>query len=339
MEQSYLRFSLEESIWFKRGQGVAEFLSISLDPVISVDEYDHYITIRGALELSGEYRMADDDGEEADLYDFSTRRFVQRITTREDGVSELFHHFPVDITIPKNRIFSLDEVYVTVESFDYDLGSDGRLSLVADISISGMLEEEEAETEREPSWFEPFEAVARKEWYEQEMLAEASEHVQATAERSEEGLVGHIDIVPNEPEVMKRSEDDEQALVASAVATDERNENSEPLLAKEPEVAHQNEAKVSIGTAKQEQENQIVEENAKPRKENALYLTSLFKEQGEDFSRVKICIVQQGDSMDKIAKRYDISIQQLLRANHLEHETDLSEGQLLYIPIPVNQRA
>ncbi|MCZ0754776.1 stage VI sporulation protein D [Anoxybacillus sp. J5B_2022] len=338
MEQSYLRFSLEESIWFKRGQEVGEFLSVSLDPVISVDEYEHYITIRGALELSGEYRMADEDGEEADLYDFSTRRFVQRITTREDGVSELFHRFPVDITIPKSRIFSLEEVYVTVESFDYDLGSDGRLSLVADISISGILEEGEAETESEPSWFEPFEAVARKEWYEQEMLAEASEHVQATAEQSEEGLVEQ-DIVLNETEWMKRSEDDEQAPVAPAVATDERNENSEPFLAKEPEAMHENEAKVSIGTAPK-QEAEPVEENAKPRKENALYLTKLFsKEQGEDFSRVKICIVQQGDSMDKIAKRYDISIQQLLRANHLEHEAELQEGQLLYIPIPASHRA
>ncbi|GGJ67683.1 stage VI sporulation protein D [Anoxybacillus voinovskiensis] len=317
MEQSYLRFSLEESIWFKRGQEVGEFLSVSLDPVISVDEYEHYITIRGALELSGEYRMADDDGEEADLYDFSTRRFVQRITTREDGVSELFHRFPVDITIPKNRIFSLDDVYVTVESFDYDLGSDGRLSLVADISISGILEEE---AEEASSWFEPFEAIARKEWYEQE----ETEEVEQTAVLEEENVARATG---------ERSETNE--LVEEAVhEAKERSETSGLV----EEIVHEQEAKVSIGTSPK-QADEPAEENKKPRKENALYLTSLFKEQGEDFSRVKICIVQQGDSMDKIAKRYDISIQQLLRANHLEHETDLSEGQLLYIPIPANQRA
>lgn len=322
MEQSYLRFSLEESIWFKRGQEVGEFLSVSLDPVISVDEYEHYITIRGALELSGEYRMADDDGEEADLYDFSTRRFVQRITTREDGVSELFHRFPVDITIPKSRIFRLDDVYVTVESFDYDLGDDGRLSLVADISISGILEEE---AEEASSWFEPFEAVARKEWYEQEETEERTEEVEQTDVFEEEAVVART--------TAERSETNELEEVVPEHEAKERSETSKLV----EEVTHEQEAKVSIGTSPK-QVDEPVEENKKPRKENALYLTSLFKEQGEDFSRVKICIVQQGDSMDKIAKRYDISIQQLLRVNHLEHEADLSEGQLLYIPIPINQR-
>lgn len=87
MEQSYLRFSLEESVWFKRGQEVAEFLSISLDPVISVDEYDQYITIRGALELSGEFRQAGEGQAEADddVFELAGYRFIQHISVREDG--------------------------------------------------------------------------------------------------------------------------------------------------------------------------------------------------------------------------------------------------------------
>lgn len=324
LEQSYLRFSLEESIWFKRGQEVAEFLSISLDPVISVDEYEHYITIRGALELSGEYRMTDGEGEELDLYDFGTRRFIQRVTTREDGMSELFHRFPVDITIPKSRIFNLEDVYVTVESFDYDLGEDGRLSLVADISISGIGEESssEDEIEHEESWFEPFEAVARKEVYEEELEENINENTDVEA----------VETIEYEPEVVQRSENNEPLLAAEPV-----HENK----AEEAELVHENEAKVSIGTAKQKENDQAAEEeNAKPRKENALYLTKLFsKEQGEDFSRLKICIVQQGDSMDKIAQRYDLTVQQILRANHLDYETELREGQLLYIPVPAGSRS
>ncbi|OAO85014.1 Stage VI sporulation protein D [Anoxybacillus flavithermus] len=38
--------------------------------------------------------------------------------------------------------------------------------------------------------------------------------------------------------------------------------------------------------------------------------------------------------MDKIAERYDVSVQQLLRTNHLESGADIHEGQLLYIPTP-----
>lgn len=343
LEQSYLRFSLEESIWFKKGQEVAEFLSISLDPVISVDEYEHYITIRGALELRGEYRMVDGEGEELDAADFSAHRLIQRVTTREDGVSELFHRFPVDITIPKSRILNLEEVYVTVESFDYDLGEDGRLSLVADISISGITEQSlsEEEMDHKESWFEPFAAVARKEVYEQE-----------SEEDIGEGTV--TEAAENEPEIVQRSENDE--LFAAHVEKAEflkseeetvenepiaqRNENNESLIAYEAEAVHENEAKVFIGTAKQKETDQAAEENVEPRKENALYLTKLFsKEQEEDFLRLKICIVQQGDSMAKIAKRYDLTVQQILRANHLEHEMEIHEGQLLYIPVPAGSRS
>jgi stage VI sporulation protein D len=316
LEQSCLRFSLEESIWFKKGQEVAEFLSISLDPVISVDEYEHYITIRGALELSGEYRVAEGEGDDLDLYDFSTHRLIQRVTTREDGISELFHRFPVDITIPKNRIFNLEDVYVTIESFDYDLGEGGRLSLMADISISGIGEgavHEEEKEDVEP-WFEPFEATARKEVYEEEMAAQEEEQTPEPAQ----------DEAP-----IAEEEQDEPAQA-------EQLEEQAPVL--------EHEAKVSIGAAKQKENDQATEakasENEKPRKENALYLTELFsKEQGEDFSRLKICIVQQGDSMDKIAQRYDVTVQQLLRANHLDYETELHEGQLLYIPVPAGSRS
>ncbi|WP_027409486.1 stage VI sporulation protein D [Anoxybacteroides tepidamans] len=323
MEQSYLRFSLEESIWFKKGQEVAEFLSISLDPVISVDEYEHYITIRGALELSGEYRMVDEEGDELDLHDFSTHRFIQQVTTREDGISELFHRFPVDITIPKSRIYNLEDVYVTIESFDYDLGEGGRLSLMADISISGIGEGavNEEELGQEESWFEPFEAVARKEVYDKEVYERENE--ENVVENNQAEIMENIENETNR-------DDHENTDLHVDV---EQLEEKEPVL--------ENEAKVSIGAAKQ-REDDVAEEaegHPKPRKENALYLTKLFsKEQGEDFSRVKICIVQQGDSMDKIAQRYDLSVQQILRANHLDYETELREGQLLYIPVPASNR-
>jgi stage VI sporulation protein D len=346
LDQSYLRFSLEEAIWFKKGQEVQEFLSVSLDPVISVDEYEHYITIRGALELSGEYRMADDEeGEDVELYDFGTHRFIQHIETREDGITELFHRFPVDITIPKNRIVNLEDVYVTIESFDYDLGQDGRLSLMADISISGISEDtdDEAEDEDGEPWFEPFETVARKELYDEEYEDEYGRFESSIHAENEENLENHGWSNENAEQdnehwnpIFDQAEENEE--------TEPEFENHGPLIANnENNEAPEHETKVSIGASKHEdQENhQAVEgeETKKQRKENALYLTQLFsKDQAEDFSRLKICIVQQGDSMDKIAQRYDLSIQQILRANQLDYEAELREGQLLYIPVPANSR-
>ena len=45
-----------------------------------------------------------------------------------------------------------------------------------------------------------------------------------------------------------------------------------------------------------------------------------------------MCIVQQGDTIDLISERYEISVQQLLRVNEFHADQDVYEGQILYIP-------
>lgn len=124
-------------MWFQKGQEVSELVSISLDPNIVIQEHDQYVSIRGALQLTGEYRIEENTSEDDDR-DFTSVRVVNEVVTREDGVSVLSHNFPVDITIPKNRIQNLDDVYVAIESFDYELPKRGCLELVADLSISGI---------------------------------------------------------------------------------------------------------------------------------------------------------------------------------------------------------
>ncbi|MED3663093.1 stage VI sporulation protein D [Geobacillus stearothermophilus] len=346
MEQSYLRFSLEESVWFKRGQEVAEFLSISLDPVISVDEYDQYITIRGALELSGEFRQAGEGQAEADddVFELAGYRFIQHISVREDGISELSHRFPIDITIPKNRIRSLEDVYVTVESFDYDLDENGRLLITADISISGISEAPldddlpDDEEDDEPL-FAPFESIARKEAAGEEAFASVDD---LTDEADEQPVFAADETTVSvmEPAAMRHEETE----------AEEEEEAKEPFLPLETETKEASaqteediasllpptEAKVSIGAAKKAVEE---EEETKTKSENALYLTKLFaKSEEKEFTKLKICIVQQGDSLDKIAERYDVTVSQLLRANDLESPDNVHEGQLLYIPAMAGSR-
>jgi stage VI sporulation protein D len=45
-----------------------------------------------------------------------------------------------------------------------------------------------------------------------------------------------------------------------------------------------------------------------------------------------MCIVQKGDTVESLAERYDVSVNNLLRVNQLELNQDVSEGQVLYIP-------
>lgn len=146
--QSSIRFSLEELIWFKKGQEVEELLSISLDPHITIQELEQYVVIKGNLYLSGEYiGCGEEEGE-----DVLFRKYVQVVQYREeDGIFEFYQSFPVDVTIPKTRIADIEELDVNIEGFDYQFHGTDCLKINADIAIEGILqdgdeEEDEAET-------------------------------------------------------------------------------------------------------------------------------------------------------------------------------------------------
>lgn len=142
--QSYLRFSLEESVWFQRGQEVEELISISLDPNITINESDQYVTIKGSLELYGEYNRDEQAIDEENDF-FSNPKFVQTVEVREEGVCFFTHHFPVEITIPKNRIQDIENIDVAVETFDYAFPERSCLRLTADLMITGLYGEQQHE--------------------------------------------------------------------------------------------------------------------------------------------------------------------------------------------------
>lgn len=334
-QQSSLRFSVEESVWFQKGQEVGELLSISLDPDISIQEYDQYISIRGALQLTGEYKIDEDYNEEG--FEYANLRFISDVETREDGISQLLHRFPVDITIPRNRIGNLEEVCVTIESFDYDLSESRNLKLVADLEISGIASqdteegyEEEEQSEDHSSSEEELEPLFRTP---QALLSEEDTQ-EAYTESYEAVLVNENDkddelYQPFDVEVRKQA-------IQEEIAQPEIHYNlSKPQDEHEHEEAYAAPPKLSPRSRKEEAKQQEQPKQT----ENSLYLTKLFgREDEEEFSKLKICIVQQGESIDSICDRYDITAQQLHRVNQLNSDADVHEGQTLYIPVYANTR-
>ncbi|AST92756.1 stage VI sporulation protein D [Sutcliffiella cohnii] len=386
-QQSCLRFSVEESVWFQKGQEVRELISISLDPEIQIYEQDQYVSIRGALYLTGEYYSeteADDDENET----FAQARYVEGVVEREDGTFELEHRFPVDITIPRNRIQNLDDVYVAVDSFDYSTPARGCLQLDAELSISGIYGQQQTvppveEKEEEPQQFHRDGQEEEEEYdpFKYYLEDRAEEEVQVTNETAydttdfqEEAVVSEQtteqdqdeddDVYePFQVEVRKdptlEEEPVEEVVEQEAEAEEERDEEEEssytenvvqsPVVALQASSAEEpkdeNKNIVSFFAKKEERED--VEEKApvakfdgkqeedeeKVRDENNLSLTKIFAEEdGSDFTRLKICIVQHGETIDSIAERYDVTIQQLIRMNGLASDADVSEGQLIYVP-------
>jgi stage VI sporulation protein D len=385
-QQSSLRFSLEESIWFKKGQEVEELLSISLDPHITIQEQEQYILIRGSLDLSGEYLPSsvrdDDEAYEVDEILEASGKYVQMVESREKGELEFIHCFPVDVTIPKNRIENLEDIDVYVEAFDYAVPENACIRLNADLTITGIFGEQQVQTPVEEELYEPMyravdtmeeveaeeaevtletvvpdyvEEPPREEEYDVFSLSPAYDEVEDEEEQEEtEPFVLEGRVTPEEeeipvqiqyesfpePEAMrseKMFELPEHELSESSENQSYQHHAQEPV---QPPVQLPVQEVMEIEEEEEEEsssssEVEAAKEKAKGKKKKyeSISLTDFFaRKEEERGATLRVCIVQDGDTLDSIAEKYELTIPQLLRVNQLEANQDVYGGQVLYIP-------
>lgn len=355
--QSYLRFSLEESLWFRKGQEVEELISISLDPDITIQENDQYVTIRGSLELSGEYKSFKDENESAED-NVASQKFVERVDEREEeGVCEFSHCFPVDITIPNNRIQSIYDIDVLVDSFDYSLPERSCLKLSAELMISGLYgteQEEEAEPELEVLHRFPetdveeagIEPAVIQSTFDNDFLFETEARKQQEEESAAE--------MPKFPNFNYQPEEQETANRYQPPWKFEEynNEYQAPWQTQDPRAEEKKVVEVEVEEEiVVEQEMHAEESSSSPEeapivkkkkagKKKTMTLTEFFarKDENTAHAKLKVCIVQKGDTVESLADRYDISVQSLLRVNRLDTNQDVYEGQVLYVPATVGKK-
>ncbi|HFJ9296957.1 TPA: stage VI sporulation protein D [Bacillus paranthracis] len=315
-----LRFSLKESVWFQKGQEVEELLSISLDPDVEIEELDHEVIVKGQLDLTGEYVARQDDSAYS-LRDLSPAKSIDYVETREDGVNELVHSFPLEISIPRNRVKVIEELYVSIEEFDYELKENGCLQLLADISITGLCDEERIEDEEE----EKETAYAELE------VDSAQEDENRPTPQVEEPAYKESDewedyaFEPFQLEERKEQEVEEEEIEEHEFVEREEEKETTPQF----ELFGRKDFKKEKAKKQEEQE----EETYSQRDENALYLTKLFtKEPEEEFTKLRMYFVQEGDTIESVAERYETSVQNLYRVNQTE-DIYLTTGQIIYIPV------
>ncbi|MBP3949669.1 stage VI sporulation protein D [Bacillus suaedae] len=387
---SKLSFSIEESVWLNKGQEVEEIVGMSLEPEIVIEEKDLHVYIRGGLRLLGEYRSAKvDDSVDVghSLEQQVSFRSAGDVTVSPNGIGEIKHFFPIDVTIPSSRIQNLDDVYVQVESFDYDLPEKSCIQLTADIGISGMTYQQEEEVkprvdleEAVPTAFtyeakreaesettspinpnnepvneaegepipkdttpsfapSPVSRFERKEQPKEELYTPSAALAEEPAEESPSAS-----LAPEVEEVKEVEELEELEPVNYEEDLEELDEIDE-IEEQEPFAAvRQTETKINLAPLKelatvsneQTEETKAGNESepVTPREENALYLTKMLSKGEERFSKWRMCIIQENETLDIIAERYEISTSQLMRTNRLQGE-QVEEGQILYIPVSV----
>ena len=377
-DQSSLRFSLEETLWFRKGQEVEELISISLDPEIVVEEQEHFVVIRGQLRLSGEYLSVEEAIEEEDQ--LTNGKYVQEVRVDDEGGMEFFHGFPIDISIPKSRVHSLEDIEVSIETFDYEIPEKSCLKLTVDLTIDGTaarqtdnetfsLEEEIEEVEVFPR--ERHQEILEEEKNEQERIyplfseqdaeleeeegtfyaeAKRKEKTENFPEEEEEAYIGERFSEEEEWKELKNQSGEaprkEQADRKEGYSekepaffdSEEENIFIENAAEYKGETSHQSEAEENEST---EEEDSKEQEEEKPKQKifkkkkhyESISLKEFFARKDEEKpAKLKVCIVQNGETIDQIAERYEVSVQQIIKENQLETTQSVSGGQVLYIP-------
>lgn len=225
-DQSYgLRFDIYERIQLSEEvAGIAELEEVEMLPHIQVISQEDQATLRGHLVLTGLYRG---EGEES-------------------GTERLEHYIPVEITVPLNRVTSLDEIAVEIENFDVDLLSKRSLNVTGVLSLRGI----ETLPSDTPSWnVEDFTVVHTPEWQ--------TDQSEASRPTSED--VTYVNVDSSEEHLLERNEP--EVLFAQDERVHEVIEAQESVQHTEDELArHKDHSNVWNIGFKDENENSTVNE-------------------------------------------------------------------------------
>lgn len=145
---SPIKFQMEETIWLDHRSQSAEITNLELEADIELIENGDHVNITGNLVLSGRFLTSDEENEEsldlessslAEQLHFQPLRVEQKELIDGKNRGKIEKRFPIDVTVPANKIENLEDVLVSVDSLDYSISEGHRLNIEAEVSISGIL--------------------------------------------------------------------------------------------------------------------------------------------------------------------------------------------------------
>ncbi|CAM4362693.1 LysM peptidoglycan-binding domain-containing protein [Paenibacillus tarimensis] len=223
-QSSGLRFDVYERVHLPVDVAdIHELEEIELVPHIQVVNQGDQVLLRGNLLLSGIY------GSEGEAANSRT----------------LEHWIPVEITLPMNRVRSLEDITVEIDNFDVDLLSARTLNITGVLSLTGV----ETRDQAPPSYSwgaEPFTVVHTKD--------EALDQPYSPGEQNEAGLAPGMPAYQqqDEPGGDKGYAAVEQPTATTEGTTEEAEDRPEPMSA-----ADQNTARTQKDSLRQEHEERV----------------------------------------------------------------------------------
>lgn len=344
VENNFLPLDLKESLFFETGYEVGEMISISLDPEISIQTFNDYVSIRGIIALEGKYLKVDEEETEHEKEQRveHIHRSIAKIATAKDEEIKFYHHFPIEISVPFERISKVDDVTVSVESFDYTLPRMNEMKIAAMLHINGIQQDKPLPKEATDEDSHPnvelgdtfqFEVVNKREEEKSEAnTTDSTDDPKVTDEK----LPPTPELKETETEEIREASEQESIPQEDALEKEQavHDDSLNPSSEEVPEIEQLTESADSINIS--EQADLSTDEALDETLEGATYLTEMFNGTEEDESyQMKLCIVQMDETLNEIAERYEVSPQKIVHTNDLEDDQILT-GQILLIPLPTD---
>jgi stage VI sporulation protein D len=379
-EHNVFTFDLNELLWFQKGQEVRELIGIALEPDISIYESDEYVSVRGVIELTGEYMPKQEDEEHetneqvVSFQDHYSKSYIQDVRSFDDGLNEFHYNIPVDITIPKYRVPSPNDVLIEIDYFDYEIPDPSQLKLQAEVLITGIQQERAEETHETEESRNDWEEVSQPFSFEFKFEEDVEEEESSSSSQFVESTISYettnLEVERDETEEEKKEEEPEKerdlwfkkkSQSFSEFFGQKAKENESPEVAEEqyndspnyyddsPDY-NEDYGDISFDEGSSSEDSSYEEsriEETRPKigyhsdrsqddvdgheSQDAVYLINMFDKEEDTYSRIRMCIVQESDTLESIAERYAMSTLQLVRYNNLAEET-VNPGDILYIP-------
>lgn len=375
-----LKLDLNESLFFESGYEISEMINISLTPEISIQSFNDYMSIRGIVELAGQYIREIEMSDQTPLRDGEAYQWINKVRNKPNNQVEFSHYFPIDISVPLNRISDVNDVTVEITSFDYNLLESDHLQIYSTVHINGIQDdhpktrnefkdetielddefsfemlpiskesllentpEQSQEERQDPKTTEKkVEEKTVDKRDEKEVVAELSNNEKpvSTSPPQEENV---LQLVPDQKSSLetKDREEEKREINQQRIEEDEVGEAKEAEL----QITEETDDKKDVDQSTEEEQDLIrvedphhtVEEMTQTDEEqNAVkdvsYLADMFQSDEErTFTKMRLCIVQDQDTIQSIAKKYEVEPLIIMNENNLQDD-HISEGQLLYIP-------
>ncbi|MFC5402097.1 LysM peptidoglycan-binding domain-containing protein [Cohnella soli] len=193
-ERNGLRFDIYERVQLSDdAAAIAELEEIELVPHMRALSEDDQVLLKGHLLLSGVYKAQE-----------------------ADGVSQLEHWIPVEISLPLDRVQSVEELAVEIDNFDIDLVSNRSLNVTGVLALRGL----QVQAAHSPVWRDDSFTVVHQ--------ADSEEASQWRENELDENAAAPISALAGEHELSEQGREDDwglQAEVDQAIAPDPSGEN------------------------------------------------------------------------------------------------------------------